>query len=38
MIKVSIGYTGAVGTSLWLHIREDRDQVGLAHFFYVEVC
>jgi hypothetical protein len=38
VIKVSIGCAGALGTSLWVHIRGDRDQVGLAHFFYVEVC
>jgi hypothetical protein len=37
-IEVSISYAGPVGTSLWVEIKEDRDLVGLAHFFFAEIC
>jgi hypothetical protein len=28
-VMLSVGYAGAVGTSLWAEIREDRMKVGL---------
>jgi hypothetical protein len=37
-VMLSVGYAGAVGTSLWAEIKEDRAKVGLAQFFdYDEV-
>jgi hypothetical protein len=32
-VMLSVGYAGAVGTSLWVEIKEDRAKVGLAQFF-----
>ena len=36
-IEVAISYAGSVGASLWSEINKDRAQVGLAHFFFVEI-
>jgi hypothetical protein len=32
-VMLSVGYAGAVGTSLWAEIKEDRAKVCLAQFF-----